>query len=465
MSSSSDHYLKIKSKSSYMTEQIQIEKSWSQFLNALESSLDSSEVEAWVKELKLIHFESDLIQLGGLNQFFCNFIRDHHVSLLKSLLLQFFKNEGLKESFQLELKIASKTEQPTLEIDKQNRNGTFNDGLDAKNQFEFFVNGSNSNIAYAAAQAVADNLDNQKYNPLFLCGDVGLGKTHLMQAIGLQIREKNRNKKILYSTSSNFTEDVVNGIRFGSIQEVKRKYRSLDLLLIDDIQFLENKQSTQEEFFHTFNELIQSGKQIVITSDRYPREIKNIEERLTSRFSAGMVARIEPPDFETKVAIIQNEIDRMQIKIDDEIVSHIAHAVKSNVRDLKGVLIRLEAEWSLMSQEITMDNTRLVLKEVLNLDDAPKSIDEMIRLVAKKFNVKAADILSEKRDREISNARQTAMYIAKEITDFSYPVLGRHFGGKNHTSVMQACKKTKHRMEEDAELKQIVNGIIRELLF
>ena len=440
-----------------------IHSSWDNFISLLHQNLNENEIEAWVTKIELSNISSEKIVITGLNQFFCNWIRDHHRNLLRKLIKTAFEDLKLTENFQVVFKVGKYAEAHKERPNPRSFQSDYRDGLEINNIFKYFVNGSNTNIAYAAAKAVADSSVTTRYNPLFLCGDVGLGKTHLSQAIGIQIKEKFPDKKILYISSEQFTNEVINGIRYGKINQVRKKFRSLDLLIIDDIHFLENKESTQEEFFHTFNELIQNQKQLIITADRYPREIKSIEERLTSRFSSGMVAKIEPPDFETRVAIIRNEIERLTIPMPDNVIDHIAHTVKSNVRNIKGIIIRLEAEWSLMKQEIDIDTTSRILKQVLNLDISPKNVDEIIKTVSRKFDVKPTDIKSDKRDREISNARQTAMYIVREITDLSYPVIGKHFGGKNHTSVMQACKKIKTLLDTDAEFKQVVTSILRDL--
>ena len=337
------------------------------------------------------------------------------------------------------------------------------DGLNPLFHFDNFVNGSNSDIAYAAARAVGDNFTTNKYNPLFLSGDVGLGKTHLIQAVGLKVKQNYPNFKILYTNSEEFTSEVINGIRFRKIADVRNKYRSIDLLLVDDIQFLENKESTQEEFFHIFNELIDNNKQIIITADRYPREIKNLEERLVNRFNSGMVARIGRPDFETRVAIIRNKVDQMAIPLDEENINLIASSVKSNVRDILGILIHLEASWSLLDQDISLESTKRVLKEVLDIEENPITIENIIKMICHKFDVKITDIMSEKRDKEISKTRQIAMYISRELTGSSYPVIAKHFGGKNHTTVLQACKKTKEWMDKDPEINQTITTIVRDL--
>jgi len=436
---------------------------WAQFIELLSHDLESEEVEAWVGKLTLLTLQPDTVVIGGINQFFYNWIRDHHQQLLKNHLLKAFGIMPLKPDFQLVIQVAKENNDYKSVINfEKNGNESYQDGLNPQFRFDNFVNGSNSDIAYAAARAVGDNVFSNKYNPLFICGDVGLGKTHLIQAVGLKARETTKNLKILYTNSEEFTNEVINGIRFRKTQKVRNKYRSVDLLLIDDIQFLENKESTQEEFFHIFNELNHNKKQIIITADRYPREIKNLEERLVNRFNSGMVARIGRPDFETRVAIIRTKVDQMKIPLSEEIISLIASSVKSNVRDILGILIHIEASWSLLGQEINLEFIKRVLKDVLNLEENPITVDNIIKQIGQKFNVKVSDIMSDKRDKEVSKTRQIAMYIARELTGLSYPVIGKRFGGKNHTSVLQACRKTKEWMENDPEINQTITTIIRD---
>jgi chromosomal replication initiator protein len=442
-----------------------VSESWSEFIKLLRNDLEPDEVEAWVNKLTLVNYQPGSIVLGGVNQFFYNWIRDHHYKLLKNHLTKSFNGLNIAEDFQLTIQVG-KDGQDTKSITKTSdpeKKGIFENGLNPQFRFANFINGNNSDMAYAAARAVGDNVTENKYNPLFICGDVGLGKTHLVQSIGINVQERKRNIKIRYAKSDEFTDEVINGIRFRNIQAVRDKYRLVDLLLIDDIQFLENKESTQEEFFHIFNKLIENGKQIVLTADRYPREIKNLEERLVNRFNSGMVARIGRPDFETRVAIIRSRVDQMKISLSEEVINHIASSVKSNIREMIGILVHLEAGWSLLGQKISLESTKRILKEVLDIEENPVSIDNIIKLISKKFDVKVSDIMSDRRDKEISKTRQIAMYISRELTGLSYPVIGKHFGGKNHSSVLQACKKIKEWMENDPEINQTVSTIVREL--
>ena len=412
------------------------ETAWQNFINSLQSCVPENELEAWVQDICLEELAKDRVVFGGLSSFFADYVKTRYQTEFRGLSWEHLRPLGLAEKdFRIFFVLSSSPKRA-----KEGLNLPYSHNLNTQHRFERFVNGANTDIAFASALAVTENMRFPKYNPLFIYGSVGLGKTHLMQAIGNRVLEHAPSTKILYCSAESFTNTVIEGIRFSKTHEVRKKYRTLDLLLIDDIQFLENKVSTQEEFFHTLNELFQNNKQIVITADRYPREIKNIEERLISRFSAGMVARIEPPDYETRAAIIKNELERKNLILTDEVIEHIAYSVKTNVRDLIGVLTKLEAESSLLGLELTLESARLILKEILGLDKSPKSVEDVIKVVAQELNVKKLDILSEKRERDISNARQLAMYIAREVTSLSYPVIGRYFD-KNHTSVMQACKK------------------------
>ena len=441
----------------------QISKSWNSFIVSLKNSLERDEIEAWVNRLILISFQTDLIIIGGINQFFCSWIKDHHYQLLKEHLSESFNDLHLNPGFELIIQVWKQNPETNRVSENLEGREKTDDGLNPQFRFNNFVNGSNSDIAYAAAVAVGDNVLENKYNPLFICGDVGLGKTHLIQAIGIRAKSLNNNLRVQYTNSERFTNEVINGIRFRNIQNVRNKYRYIDLLLVDDIQFLEKKESTQEEFFHIFNELIQRKNQIIITADRYPREIKDLQERLVNRFNSGMVARIGRPDFETRVAIIRNRVDQMQVPLNEEIINYIAKSVKTNVRDILGILIHLEASWSLLGQEISIDATKRVLKEVLNLEESPLTIDGIIKFICNRFEVKISDIMSDKRDKEISKTRQIAMYVSREMTGLSFPVIGKHFGGKNHTTVLQACKKTKEWLEKDPEINQTVTTIMRDL--
>ena len=438
-----------------LTEKNMVSLSWRNFIKEISSIVEEEEKDAWVNRIFIVDFKRERIIIGGLDSFFRKWIAKNRKEIIKKCLLNSFKNLGISKDFDIFVDTKKKKEEKENIKDIRD-----NDSLNDHFTFSNFVNGNNTSIAYAAANSVAKG--SCKYNPLFLCGDVGLGKTHLMQSIGNEIKIKN--KKVLYCTSETFVNDFIDGIRHKTIGKVKEKYRECDCLLIDDIQFLENKEATQEEFFHTFNHLINTGKQIVITADRYPKELKNIEERLITRFFSGMVAKIEKPDFETRVAIIKNEIERKKIPLSEDVILHLAHTIKTNVREIKGVITHLEAEYSLLSHEIDLDSARIILKDILNLDKSPISIGKVTREVGLFFDLKISDIRSEKRDKNISLARQISMFITREITDMSYPVIGRYFD-KNHTSAIQSYKKIKNSIEEDPELKQAIQSITKKIIY
>jgi len=438
-----------------------ISRSYGHFISLLKTELEAEEVDAWVGQLKFVSFKPTLLCLGGLNQFFCNYVKRHHIDYLTKKAKEAFEPFSLSPDFSIHISSGQRLTEP-VKKNQPNSDDPFQ-GLNPGYTFDSFVSGSNSDIAYAAAMSVGEHISANKYNPLFICGEVGLGKTHMIQAIGLSAIKEDSNFKVLYASSKDYINEVIEGIRFQKINQVRAKYRDTDLLLIDDIQFLENKESTQEEFFQLFNGLIQSGKQVVLTSDRYPREIKNIAERLISRFNSGMVAKIDPPDFETRVAIIEDKIQKIGLPLSEEITTHMAGAIKSNVRDIEGILIHIEANWSLLHQEITLDSVKRVLKEVMNVDSNPKNIENIIKRVAEKFDIKVSEIMSDKRTQEISKPRQIAMYISREATGQSFPAIAEHFGGKNHTTVIQAYKKTKEWIDKDPEIRQTVQTLLREI--
>ncbi|OGG96490.1 MAG: hypothetical protein A2508_06710 [Candidatus Lambdaproteobacteria bacterium RIFOXYD12_FULL_49_8] len=443
--------------------QTEIENRFSELKSRLKEELEPDEFEAWVLPLELVSITPSKVELGGMNQFFCNFIKNHHQPLLREKIFLGFESLGLEKDFALSIQVgnlkSNKKGQKAHPLTKVDLDFGFN----PKYSFDHFVNGGNSDMAFAAARSVGDNIKSSQYNPLFICGDVGLGKTHLLQAIGLRGIETAQTERIRYATCQEFINEVIEGIRFQKIAKVRAKYRNVDLLLIDDIQFLENKEATQEEFFHLFNDLIHNKKQIVVTSDRYPREIKHLEERLVSRFNSGMVARIYPPDLETRAAIIRDKATTKGLPLSEEIIRFLANTIKSNVRDLEGILVHIEANKSLLGQEITLEQVKRVLKEVLNLESDPKSLENIIKMVSSRFDVKPSDLKSDKRTQEISKPRQIAMYICREATDFSFPAIAEHFGGKNHTTVIQAHKKTKELIDNDPEIRQTINAILREI--
>ncbi|CAD5107089.1 chromosomal replication initiator protein DnaA [Zestomonas carbonaria] len=328
--------------------------------------------------------------------------------------------------------------------------------------FENFVEGKSNQLARAAAWQVADN-PKHGYNPLFLYGGVGLGKTHLMHAVGNHLLKKNPNAKVVYLHSERFVADMVKALQLNAINEFKRFYRSVDALLIDDIQFFAKKERSQEEFFHTFNALLEGGQQVILTSDRYPKEIEGLEERLKSRFGWGLTVAVEPPELETRVAILMKKAEQAKIDLPHDAAFFIAQRIRSNVRELEGALKRVIAHSHFMGRDITIELIRESLKDLLALQDKLVSVDNIQRTVAEYYKIKIADLLSKRRSRSIARPRQVAMALSKELTNHSLPEIGDAFGGRDHTTVLHACRKIAELREADADIREDYKNLLRTL--
>ena len=328
--------------------------------------------------------------------------------------------------------------------------------------FENFVEGKSNQLARAAAWQVADN-PKHGYNPLFLYGGVGLGKTHLMHAVGNHLLQKNPNAKVVYLHSERFVADMVKALQLNAINEFKRFYRSVDALLIDDIQFFAKKERSQEEFFHTFNALLEGGQQVILTSDRYPKEIDGLEERLKSRFGWGLTVAVEPPELETRVAILMKKADQAKVDLPHDAAFFIAQRIRSNVRELEGALKRVIAHAHFMGREITIELIRESLKDLLALQDKLVSVDNIQRTVAEYYKIKISDLLSKRRSRSVARPRQVAMALSKELTNHSLPEIGDAFGGRDHTTVLHACRKIAELREIDADIREDYKNLLRTL--
>ena len=328
--------------------------------------------------------------------------------------------------------------------------------------FENFVVGKSNQLAEAAAKQVAAN-PGGAYNPLFLYGGVGLGKTHLMHAIGNEILRQKPNGKVIYLHSERFVADMVKALQNNSINEFKRFYRSVDALLIDDIQFFAGKERSQEEFFHTFNALLEGKQQIIITSDRYPKEINGIEERLKSRFGSGLTVAVEPPELETRVAILMSKAEQSKIELPHEVAFFIAKRIRSNVRELEGALKRIIANAQFTGSAITLEFVQEALKDVLAIQDKLVTIDNILRTVAEYYKIKVADLLSKRRSRSVARPRQVAMTLCKELTNRSLPEIGDAIGGRDHTTVLHACRTIKAMRETDSDVSEDYSNLIRIL--
>lgn len=334
--------------------------------------------------------------------------------------------------------------------------------LNSSSTFTTFVEGKSNQLGLAAARQVAEN-PGGAYNPLFIYGGVGLGKTHLMQAVGNAMVAKNPNAKVVYLHSERFVADMVKALQLNAINDFKRYYRSMDALLIDDIQFFAGKERSQEEFFHTFNSLLEGGRQIILTCDRYPKEINGLEERLKSRFGWGLTVAIEPPELETRVAILMKKAEQVGIGLPHEAAFFIAQRIRANVRDLEGALKRVLASANFTGRPIDVDLVREALKDLLALQDKQVGIDNIQRVVGEYYKIKMNDLLSKRRSRSVARPRQVAMALAKELTNHSLPEIGEAFGGRDHTTVLHACRKIKELQEESADIREDMKNLLRSL--
>jgi len=446
---------------------------WQETLAHLEQNLNPQHYATWIKPIRLISIEKDLVRLEVPNRFFLTWIRDNYADQLQETL----STIGAV-SYRLQIDIAVPTEQnttseattnnspavPAVDLQRgasvQKHATAYN--LNRKYTFEEFVSGSSNQFAYAAARAVANN-PATTYNPLFIYGGVGLGKTHLVNAVGNAILQKNPEMRVCYYTSEKFMNELINSLRYAKMDDFRNKFRSMDVLLIDDVQFIAGKERTQEEFFHTFNSLYESHKQIVVTSDKFPKEIPGLEERLRSRFEWGLIADIQPPDIETKQAILKIKAEQNGIQLPEDVALFLANSITSNVRELEGYLIRIGAYASLTSTTITLQMAKEVLKNILVEKRRELTVEEIQKVVASHYGIKISDLKSAKRLKALVLPRQVAMYLARQLTSSSYPEIGEKFGGKDHSTIIHAIKKIEQYMDDDLQLNAIINSLRQSL--
>lgn len=426
----------------------------------LKNETTSISYETWLKALEIESVENGNIVLIANTDFQKETINSRYYDLLVNTF-KFLTNRECKIT--ILSKESSAPQEDSLENESDvametDNNGYRNTTLNSKYTFDTFVVGNNNRFAHAAALAVAES-PATSYNPLFLYGGVGLGKTHLMHAIGNEILRKNKAAKVLYVTSEKFTNQLINSIKDSKNEQFRNKYRNVDVLLIDDIQFIAGKERVQEEFFHTFNSLHESGKQVIISSDRPPKEINLLEDRLKSRFEWGLIADISNPDYETRLAILRKKAQTENIIVDDDILSVIATKVESNIRELEGVLNKLIAHSSLAHSPITMEMTERAINDIISKKDKVISSDYIQEVVSKYFNINKKDLKSSKRSNDISYPRQIAMYLCREIANLSFPRIGDDFGKRDHTTVMHACNKIEKELKENTNTKLIVESV------
>ncbi|MFH1691877.1 MAG: chromosomal replication initiator protein DnaA [Candidatus Omnitrophota bacterium] len=437
---------------------------WTKVCDTIKTRIGETAFEAWLKPIKpaLDDCEKEL-QLQVPNEFFKDWVIQHYDLIIKDLLKHI--DVDLKISYLVNKEMGAQISKQKKKIFEKAvsadtpKGGQF---LNPRYTFENFIVGPSNRFTHAACVAIAAS-PAKAYNPLFIYGKVGLGKTHLMQAICHRIKQKNPSARFYFTPSEKFTNELINAIQNRSTQKFREKFRNVDVLLIDDIHFIANKEATQEEFFHTFNALYDNHKQIIISSDRPPKEIQKLEERLVSRFGWGLVADIQFPDLETRIAILKKKIENEAIKISDNIIYFIADAIKTNIRELEGALVRVIAYALLQEEELTLEMTKTVLKDLLHENSKQITAEEIQRTVAKHFGINPLDLKTKKRVKNIVLPRQVAMYIIRELTNLSLPEIGQFFGGKDHTTVLYAHKKIKQDLQINSELKVVVEKLFTEI--
>tara|TARA_B100001179_G_scaffold111681_1_gene79665 strand:- start:1 stop:1332 length:1332 start_codon:yes stop_codon:yes gene_type:complete len=438
------------------------DKTWKKIKTELGENIPQHAINTWFEPIRPIILSKNELVVEVPNQFFYEWIESHYKQVIRKATERVSKN-GLY----VRLTVSNK-EQKIEEQEEQDRT-TFKENpvspqLNRGYTFESFIEGENNQFAKSAAQAVAEAPGKQAFNPLIIYGGVGLGKTHLLHAIGNRIMETNYSIRVVMATSEKFTLDFVNGLRKNRTVEFARQYRRADVLLIDDIQFFRGKEQTQEQFFHTFNELYQAGKQIVLTADRFPGEMQGLQDRLLSRFQSGLSVDVQPPDFEVRVAILMDKAERNGVELSYDIIEFIATHMKSNIRDLEGTIIRLLARSSLMNQDIDYDLVHEVVKERLGKKPPEDlTIEDIVRKVSQTTRITEKDIVGKSRKKEIAQARQTAMYLCRTLLDISLNNIGIYFGGRDHTTVIHAIRRTEEK--EDNHLKEIIERLTQELSF
>lgn len=453
---------------------------WQQCLARLQDELPATEFSMWIRPLQA-QLSDNTLALYAPNRFVLDWVRFKYLNNINGLLNDFCGTDAPLLRFEVGSKPISQIISQPLTINAPSApmvraapsrpswdnaapqpELSYCSNVNPKHTFDNFVEGKSNQLARAAAHQVADN-PGGAYNPLFLYGGTGLGKTHLLHAVGNRIMARKTNAKVVYMHSERFVQDMVKALQNNAIEEFKRYYRSVDALLIDDIQFFANKERSQEEFFHTFNALLEGNQQIILTSDRYPKEISGIEDRLKSRFGWGLTVAIEPPELETRVAILLKKADENNIHLPGEVAFFIAKRLRSNVRELEGALNRVIANANFICCAITIDFVREALRDLLALQEKLITIDHLQKTVAEYYKIKVTDLVSKRRSRSVARPRQIAMALAKELTNHSLPEIGDAFGGRDHTTVLHACRKIEQLCEESHDIKEDFSNLIRIL--
>lgn len=448
---------------------------WNKCLDRLEGEFSPQQFNTWIRPLHAIE-DGNSLRLLAPNHFVRDWVNEHLLNRLTEVLMrlqnghaatvvvQIGSREFGGEALPVEPQRPSQpNEAPSGSVSRSasrgNRQGT---GLRPAFTFETFVEGKSNQLARAASMQVAEN-PGGAYNPLFICGGVGLGKTHLIQAIGNAISRKTASAKVVYLHSERFVADMVNALQHNAINDFKRFYRSVDALLIDDIQFFARKERSQEEFFHTFNALLEGQQQVVLTCDRYPKEVEGLDDRLKSRFGWGLPVAIEPPELETRAAILMRKASLAGVEIQNDVALFIAQRIRSNVRELEGALRRVIATSHFTGQPIDIDLAKEALRDLLAVHDRMVTIDNIQKTVAQYYKLRVADMVSKRRTRSIARPRQISMALAKELTNHSLPEIGDAFGGRDHTTVMHACRKVAELRENNTTINEEYTVLLRTL--
>src|SRR5262245_23215667 len=427
---------------------------WQQVLTIIEQKVNQQSYNTWFKPTQLIKHEGSALYVRVPNAFFQDWLNEHI-----DVVIEAAKIAGLGDISVVYMTERIPPEAPESPTQRPLDFESIDNTLNPKYTFDTFVVGSSNQFAHAAALAVAER-PSKAYNPLFMYGGVGLGKTHLMHAIGHEIKRRNRALRLTYISTEKFTNELINAIRFDKLLSFRERYRNNDVLLIDDIQFIAGKERTQEEFFHTFNSLYDTHKQLIISADHPPREIPTLEERLHSRFEWGLIADIQPPDLETKIAIIKKKAERQGIPVPDNVALYIASKIRSNIRELEGALVRLIAFCSLKGSEITLQLAQETLHDILSPGEKTVTIEMIQKMIADHFKMRVHELKSKNNSKSVALPRQICMYLCKELTGASLPQIGREFGNKHHTTVLHSISKIRKLCEVDRELSKQIQTFI-----
>lgn len=442
-----------------------IQTVWQEALQYIQTKVPKEIYDTWFTPVHLERIDDSTAQIAVPNKFFGDWLHQHYGPLLSEAVASARGGGDVHVSFIVFQRASARQAEavgaaaarglPSLRAKRGIQ-------LNPKYTFKNFVVGAGNQFAHAACMAVAEQ-PAKAYNPLFIYGGVGLGKTHLLNAIGNYVAEGS-DLRIAYLTTEQFTNEVINSIRYDKMVDLRKRYRHIDMLMIDDIQFLAGKERTQEEFFHTFNSLYEAHKQIVLSSDRFPKDMPDIEERLRSRFEWGLIADLQPPDVETRIAILRKKSEDEGIRLPEDVIHFLASTMKSNIRELEGSLVRLGAYSSLTGQVITLEMAKNVLRDLIGDKKRIVSLEDIQEVVSARFHVKISELKSRRRSKTLVHPRQIAMYLCRELTDASYPEIGRHFGGKDHTTIIHACRQVTKAKEADTGLNATLESLKEQIL-